>query len=67
MKNYSVLLVDDEEIILATIDRDLRSEGFEVTTSSDGESAIKRMRSTEYDIIITDLMMEGIGGLEVVT
>lgn len=62
---FPILLVDDEEIILATIGRDLRNEGFNVTTCKSGDEAVKQMQLVNYDIILTDLMMEGISGIEV--
>ncbi len=66
MKNhYPILLVDDEEIILATVGRDLKNDGFDVTLCSSGVEAVKQMQAVNYDIVLTDLMMEGISGLEV--
>ena len=63
---YPVLLVDDEEIILATVGRDLRQEGFDVTTCNSGSLAITLMQQTNYSLILTDLMMEGVGGIDVI-
>lgn len=66
MKNhYPILLVDDEEIILATVGRDLKNDGFDVTLCSSGVEAVKQMQAVNYDIVLTDLMMEGMSGLEV--
>ncbi|MBI4384317.1 MAG: response regulator [Nitrospinae bacterium] len=64
-KDFPILLVDDEEIILATVGRDLRSEGFEVIACKSGEEAVEKLQGGAFDIVITDLMMEGIDGLGV--
>ena len=63
--HYPILLVDDEEIILATVGRDLKNEGFDVTLCNSGTEAIKQLKQVNYDIVITDLMMEGVGGIDV--
>lgn len=66
MKNgYPILLVDDEEIIRATVGRDLSKEGYDVTLCNNGMEAIKLLQEINYDIVLTDLMMEGVGGLDV--
>ena len=65
MKNYSILIVDDEEIIRETLGSNLRKKGFDVTLAENGEIAIGKLDNNMYDLIITDLMMEGIDGIEV--
>jgi len=65
MRNYSILLVDDEEIIRETLGSNLRKKGFDVTLAENGAVAVERLNHNVYDLIITDLMMEGIDGMEV--
>ena len=65
MNNYSILLVDDEEIIRKTISIDLQEKGYSVTMANSGEEAMKRLGESKYDMVITDLRMEGIGGMHV--
>ena len=65
MSNYSILLVDDEEIIRKTISVDLSEEGYDVTSAGSGEEAIKKLREYNYDMVITDLNMDGINGVQV--
>ena len=61
-----VLIADDEEtFLLATADL-LRREGFEVETVRDGESALERVRSSSYDLLISDLEMPGNEDLDLV-
>jgi PAS domain S-box-containing protein len=61
----SVLFVDDEQLIRKSIVRDLRLEGFTVTAVSSGREAIAALEDDLYDLVITDLMMPGIDGLDV--
>jgi predicted glycosyltransferase/CheY-like chemotaxis protein len=65
MKKYSILLVDDEEIILKTLGLDLKEQDYEVTLASSGEEAVEKLKGTGYDLIITDLMMDGVDGIQV--
>jgi DNA-binding response OmpR family regulator len=65
MENKSILLVDDEAIILYSFGRDLEHEGYDVTSAASGEEAIDRLREKKYDLVITDLVMTGAGGIEV--
>ena len=65
MKKKIILLVDDEEIILKSLSRDLRTEGYDVITAENGESAIAELKNKDFDLVITDLMMEGLDGMQV--
>lgn len=65
MKDYSILVVDDEELVLKTLGLDLEDGGYNVTLAQNGEEAIKKIGETAFDMIISDLMMEGIDGLQV--
>ena len=65
MKKYSILLIDDEESILLGLSSSLKKEGYEVSTASSGEKGIEKFKEEHFDLIITDLMMGGIGGIEV--
>lgn len=61
----TILVVDDEEGIRYFLERFLTREGFQVVTASCGEAALERLASTEFDVVLLDLKMKGIGGLEV--
>ncbi|MEA3361407.1 MAG: response regulator [Thermodesulfobacteriota bacterium] len=60
-----ILLVDDDRSILRTISPFLESNGYRVTTSESGEYAIELLKKQSFDIIITDLVMKTIDGLQV--
>ena len=60
-----VLLVDDEAPLCESLAYSLRKEGYEVTTAPDGHSAIKQFHKQVPDIILLDLMMPEVDGMEV--
>ncbi len=59
-----ILVVDDEKVIRDILSDFLSDEGFLVTTTEDGHKALEELESQPYDLVITDLMMPEIGGLE---
>lgn len=65
MSNLTVLLVDDEEEFVTTLAERLEIRGFHPKIATDGESALQQIDGQTFDIIILDIMMPGIGGLEV--
>ena len=65
MSNKSILLVDDEENILASIGWVLKKNNFDVTTASSGRQAIDLLRTTHFDLILTDLIMTDVDGIAV--
>jgi two-component system, OmpR family, alkaline phosphatase synthesis response regulator PhoP len=65
MAKEHILVVDDEEDILELVRYNLIKEGYHVTTVASGEEALKSARSAQSDIILLDLMLPGVDGLEV--
>lgn len=61
----SVLLVDDEETLLRTLSMNLRARGYDVLTAADGETALETLRGDQPDVMILDLGLPGISGVEV--
>lgn len=61
-----VLVVDDEQIVRDLLCVTLTNADYEVEAVADGASAIERLRSAPYDLLITDIRMPGIDGLTVV-
>jgi len=59
-----ILVVDDERVLLKGIKFNLENEGYEVATGSDGEEAVELARTGNFDLIILDLMMPKIDGLQ---
>jgi DNA-binding NtrC family response regulator len=60
-----VLVVEDEAAIRDMIEEGLRDEGYEVTLVPDGESAVAVLRDTPVQVVLTDLMLPSMDGLEV--
>src|SRR3970282_537871 len=59
-----ILIIDDEQDILDLLSYNLKKEGFSILTAKDGISAKETARKTNPDLIILDLMLPGIDGLE---
>jgi DNA-binding NtrC family response regulator len=61
----SILIVDDESGILDTLRILLRKEGFEVTTAQGGKAGLDQIRSGSHDIVLTDVRMPQVTGLDI--
>ena len=59
-----VLVVDDERVLVKGIKFNLENEGYQVDTGCDGEEAVDKARTGQFDLIILDLMMPKIDGLQ---
>ncbi|RKZ17773.1 hypothetical protein DRQ53_02555 [bacterium] len=60
-----ILVVDDESYIVDILDFTLAGEGWEVITASNGEDALRTLLKTNPDLVILDVMMPRIDGIEV--
>ena len=65
MPKERILVVDDEEDILELVRYNLAKEGYHVTGALTGEDALKKAQSNSFDMVVLDLMLPGIDGLEV--
>jgi len=64
-KAFRILVADDDDIALDVVSMLLSREGYSVAPVKDGLEAIDRLRLEEFHLVITDLMMPGAGGIEV--
>lgn len=65
MARERILVVDDEEDILELVNYNLAKEGYVVSCVTSGEDALTAAKSTLPDLIILDLMLPGVDGLDV--
>jgi len=61
-----ILVVDDEESVRDVVSKTLTMADYDVDTAEDGPSALERLGSADYDLLITDLKMPGMDGLSVI-
>ena len=66
MKKYELLLVEDDESYAVRFKKNLELEGFDVEIAKDGEEAIKFLKQRYFDIVITDLKMPKMDGIELI-
>ncbi len=65
MNTIHILLIDDEAIALTNLTHVLKREGYAVTACKDGESGLAALARTDFDLVLTDLKMPGIDGMDV--
>jgi DNA-binding response OmpR family regulator len=63
--NYNLLLVDDEDAIRTLVKHELQSQGFTVDDVDSGAAALEKMAHTNFDVVILDIRMPEMDGLEV--
>ena len=64
MGKTSILIVDDEESIRVSLESILKKENYDVKSSSNALTALEMLQNDHYDLIISDIMMDGMGGVE---
>ena len=64
MNNFNVLLVDDELEFLATLVKRLTKRGLNISTAKNGEDALKTIGGKVIDVVVLDVRMPGIGGIQ---
>ncbi|MBC7127946.1 MAG: response regulator [Candidatus Methanosuratus sp.] len=66
-QEYSVLLVDDDLDLLETMKAILERRGYRVETSQTGEDALEKIKEKYFDVIVLDLVLPGISGIELLS
>ena len=61
----NIIVIDDEAVIREGMRRILAAEGYHAETSADGRTAIEKIQEQDFDVVITDLKMPGMDGIEV--
>ena len=62
-----ILICEDEEIMLTALEFRLRKQGFEVVLAKDGRQAIQKVQDELPDVLVADIMMPYVTGLELIT
>lgn len=65
MSRTSILILDDEPIVSKRLQPSLEKKGYEVETFTESMKALQRIRERNFDIVITDLKMEGVDGMQI--
>ena len=65
MDDYRVLIVDDEEELVTTIAERLQIRGIQAEIATDGETALKMIEENPPQVVVLDVMMPGIRGIEI--
>ena len=64
MKTKQILLVEDDLMLLYLLDFRLKKEGYHVETANNGKDAISKIKSDPPDLVVSDIMMPFVSGLE---
>ena len=65
MRRTRILVVDDEHLIRWSLEQNLRKQGYDVLTAGSGEDALKIVREEQPELVLLDIQLPGISGLEV--
>lgn len=63
--NYKILIVDDEPLLVKGLKYSLEQDGYEILTAFDGEEALETVKNNKVDLILLDLMLPKIDGLQI--
>ena len=67
MSQTSILILDDEPIVSKRLKPSLEKKGYEVEAFTTSAAALERIREREFNIVVTDLKMEGVDGMQFLT
>ncbi len=65
MKRSKILVVDDEHLIRWSLEQNLKKQGYEVVTAGSGEDALRLVREEQPDLVLLDIQLPGISGIDV--
>jgi DNA-binding NtrC family response regulator len=65
MNDAKLLIVDDERIALKNLEHVMAKEGYEITSTQSGPNALKLLDEQQFDVVLTDLKMEKVDGLQI--
>ncbi|MDF2517067.1 MAG: response regulator [Sphingobacterium sp.] len=62
-----ILIAEDDELILRTVEHKLVKEGHEVVLTRNGQEAIEKIEASDFDLVVTDIMMPFASGIEILS
>ena len=65
MEKESILIIEDDIQVLSSFERILSGVGYEITAVNNGYKALKLLKNRKYNLVLTDIVMKGIDGLQV--
>lgn len=61
-----ILVVDDEELVIESLRRLLRREGYDVTMVTSGKQALEKIKETNFDLVVSDIRMPELDGIQII-
>lgn len=62
-----ILIAEDEILMLKALEFKLKKDGYQVDVAADGRQAMEKVKSNTYDLVLTDIMMPFVGGMEILS
>ncbi|HFC00387.1 MAG TPA: response regulator transcription factor [Phaeodactylibacter sp.] len=62
-----ILVCEDEEILLTSLQFRLKKQGFDIIIAKDGKDALEKIKTESPDLVVADIMMPSVSGLELIT
>lgn len=62
-----ILIAEDEVLMLKALEFKLKKDGYQVDVAADGRQAMEKVKNETYDLILTDIMMPFVGGMEILS
>lgn len=62
-----ILIAEDELLMLKALEFKLKKDGYQVDVAADGREAMEKVKNNTYDLVLTDIMMPFVGGMEILS
>lgn len=62
-----ILIAEDEILMLKALEFKLKKDGYQVDVAADGREAMEKVKNNTYDLVLTDIMMPFVGGMEILS
>ena len=62
-----ILIAEDETLMLKALEFRLKKDGYQIDVAADGREAMEKVKNNTYDLVLTDIMMPFVGGMEILS